>query len=270
MLLTLSAWLFGLLRGMGHALEPDHLAAVSTLVAETPHKPRAGLLLGAAWGAGHTLMLVLVGGALFTMQGVMPPALERGFELLVAFMLVGLGLRALLRAATVTRERPHPSPGGATTPAPALGSRPRGLWRTTGRPLVIGSVHGLAGSGALTAAVVAKMPSAPAGLVYILLFGVGSAMGMALLSGAVGASCARVARGPRALSSLLVASGVLSLALGVAWGWSNALELLEPAAAAAAAPRGVARQVTPRSLFMDASSAGVNAYWSNSALDTQR
>jgi hypothetical protein len=213
MVLTLTAWFFGLLRGMGHALEPDHLAAVSTLVAETKGVSRVGVVLGAAWGAGHTLMLLLVGGGLFVARGHMPPALEHAFELLVALMLVVLGLRALF---AVRKQRAH---GHAHAPA-------RAGWSIARRPLVVGSIHGLAGSGALTAAVVAEMPSATSGLVYMLLFGAGSAMGMAFLSGAVGASFARVARSDRATPILLVASGVLSLTLGIVWGVSNARELL--------------------------------------------
>src|SRR3954468_8769408 len=88
----------GAVLGMRHALEPDHLAAVSTLVAEEPRSSRA-VLLGVCWGVGHTLALVAVGAALIGVRAEMPPRLTDAFELIVALMLIALGMRAIRRAA---------------------------------------------------------------------------------------------------------------------------------------------------------------------------
>src|SRR5205809_7661974 len=88
----------GAVFGMRHALEPDHLAAVSTLVAEEPRSTRA-VFLGVCWGVGHTLALVVVGVALIGVRAEMPPRLTDVFELGVALMLVALGMRAIRRAA---------------------------------------------------------------------------------------------------------------------------------------------------------------------------
>src|SRR5215468_9211369 len=88
----------GTLLGMRHALEPDHLAAVSTLVTGERSAVKAAWL-GACWGLGHTLSLLVAGAILVLLRAEMPPAAADGFELLVAMMLVGLGMRAIYLAA---------------------------------------------------------------------------------------------------------------------------------------------------------------------------
>src|SRR5947209_20327801 len=88
----------GSLLGMRHALEPDHLAAVSTLVGDQPNSRRAAWL-GVYWGLGHTLTLILVGAALMVLRAEMPAYASDVFELCVALMLVGLGVRAIAIAA---------------------------------------------------------------------------------------------------------------------------------------------------------------------------
>src|SRR5262245_41777547 len=95
----------GSLLGMRHALEPDHLAAVTTLVSRERSGVRA-VLLGMCWGLGHTLMLVAVGVVLIVLRAEMPPAASELFELFVAIMLVGLGVRAILQAAREGRDGP--------------------------------------------------------------------------------------------------------------------------------------------------------------------
>src|SRR5262247_258181 len=87
----------GSLLGMRHALEPDHLAAVTTLVSRERSSIRAAML-GACWGLGHTLALVVVGALLIVLRKEMPAALTEVFELGVAVMLIALGVRAVLQA----------------------------------------------------------------------------------------------------------------------------------------------------------------------------
>jgi high-affinity nickel permease len=88
--MSLSLWLFGLVLGMRHALEPDHLAAVSTLVAERRTGSGAGAVLGGIWGLGHTLALLAVAVLLGWAGTAMPPRLALAFELAVAFMLIAI------------------------------------------------------------------------------------------------------------------------------------------------------------------------------------
>lgn len=220
MVITLSALAFGLVRGMSHALEPDHLAALSTLVAETGGRPRAGLLLGAAWGAGHTITLVFVGGLLMLLRGTMPDSVSTFLELLVALMLVGLGVQSIVRAIREGgrgRFQVH-SHNGAEHAHTSGGPHIHVFsWPVARRPLMVGLMHGLAGSGALTAAVVAELPSWTSALVYMLLFGVGSTFGMALLSGALGVPLSKAVTSPRGSAYIMAATGVLSCLLGVFW-----------------------------------------------------
>ena len=88
----------GSLLGMRHALEPDHLAAVSTLVTEERSGWKAALL-GACWGLGHTMALLGVGAVLVLLRAEMPARMADLFELFVAMMLIGLGLRAIHQSA---------------------------------------------------------------------------------------------------------------------------------------------------------------------------
>ncbi|HET9831125.1 MAG TPA: hypothetical protein VFP91_05435, partial [Vicinamibacterales bacterium] len=87
----------GTLLGMRHALEPDHLTAVSTFVTGERSSVRAAML-GASWGVGHTLSLVVVGAVLVVLRAEMPAAVADLFELCVAVMLVALGIRAIALA----------------------------------------------------------------------------------------------------------------------------------------------------------------------------
>lgn len=86
--------LFGAAQGFRHALEPDHVTAVATVLVRD-RRPRRAIAYAAAWGAGHGAVLVLLGGALLAFRMKLSPAVESVFELFVALMLVGLGVRAV-------------------------------------------------------------------------------------------------------------------------------------------------------------------------------
>jgi hypothetical protein len=210
----------GLLVGLRHAFEPDHLAAVSTLVSET-RDPRRGALLGAVWGIGHTLALVAVGIALIALGAVLPDRLAAAFELAVAVMLLVLGARVLVQAARTGAIGPQHAHrhGGREHEHPGAARHVHvGRWTLAWRPLLVGMIHGLAGSGALTALVFAELPGTAARVVYIALFGAGSVAGMALASGVAGATLRTVARSHRVHRGVLIAVGVTSIVVGVAWG----------------------------------------------------
>jgi high-affinity nickel-transport protein len=219
--------LLGLALGVRHAFEPDHLAAVSTLATEQK-SARAGLLLGAWWGLGHTASLLLVGGGLALLEAKMPERVALGFEVLVGLMVVGLGVRALKRAFAEGRSgvtTTHAHFGEEHThAAPGEHLHVRG-WTLATRPLLIGLMHGLAGSGALTALVLAELPTAAARLGYIALFGLGSVAGMGLLTGLAGLPLMRVARAPRVAAALLGVAGLLSVGVGGFWAVASGLEL---------------------------------------------
>jgi len=211
----------GSLLGMRHALEPDHLAAVSTLVT-TERTGYKAALLGICWGLGHTLSLVAVGTALVILRAEMPAWASDGFELCVALMLIGLGLRAIYLAARQGPAGPvhaHDHGGRVHVHRGAPAHIHIGDWTLARRPLLIGAVHGLAGSGALTALVLTTLPSTTARLIYMALFGLGSTLGMAALSGLLGWPLARVGRHRTLARAVSLVVGFVSTLLGLAWGY---------------------------------------------------
>jgi ABC-type nickel/cobalt efflux system permease component RcnA len=225
---TLTAGFLGLLLGMRHALEPDHVAAVSTLVTEEDD-PRSGLWLGAFWGLGHTLALLGVGLVLTLFRTSISERLSTLFELLVSAMLLLLGARALMRARAEMAQgafSPHEHRGLLHVHRGRVAHLHVGRRAYAVRPLVVGLVHGLAGSGALTALVLAGFDTHLERLAYIVVFGGGSVLGMGLLSGIAGWPLARLARTPRARGWTSAATGLLSVAMGVIWGWPLLPKLL--------------------------------------------
>src|SRR5471030_3337873 len=135
----------GSLLGMRHALEQDHLAAVSTLVTGERNSYKAAFL-GVCWGLGHTFALLVVGTLLVVLRAEMPERVADGFEFCVALMLIGLGLRAIYLAARQGPAGPaHVHHHGHTTHvhegAPAHVHI--GTWTLARRPLLVGAVHGL-------------------------------------------------------------------------------------------------------------------------------
>jgi len=226
-LAPLIAAMLGVLLGIRHACEPDHLAAVSTLAAEE-RSVKGGLFLGALWGVGHSLALLLVGGSLAVIETQMPPRVADALELGVGLMVVGLGLRAIVRAVREGRTgRVQSHRHGEVQHAhPAEAQHVHvSRWTLATRPLLVGIVHGLAGSGALTALVLAELPSVGARLTYIALFGAGSVVGMGLLSGLCGVPLARLQRAPRLMAACLLGVGVFSVSAGSWWGFSAAERL---------------------------------------------
>ncbi|MCC7415757.1 MAG: urease accessory protein [Acidobacteria bacterium] len=218
----------GSLLGLRHALEPDHVAAVSTLMTSERSSGRAALL-GVFWGLGHTAALVAVGLALVVFRAELPPALADLFELLVAFMLVGLGARAVCTAARQGPDGPiHVHRHGGMMHRHAAAPAHVHVWRWTlaRRPLLVGAVHGLAGSGALTALVLTTLPSAASRLIYMALFGLGSTAGMAALSGLLGWPLARAGAHRSASRAITFTIGAMSIGLGMVWGYPLAARLL--------------------------------------------
>ena len=204
----------GSLLGIRHALEPDHLAAVSTLLTGERSSAKAAWL-GTCWGLGHTLTLVTAGSLLVVLRAEMPAIASDAFEFAVVLMLVGFGVRAIYQGAWGRL----PGPAHSHAKRGALEPVRIGRWSVARRPLIVGAVHGLAGSGALTALVVATLPSTLTRLGYLALFGIGSTVGMALLSGLLGWPLAGVGGHRATVRSLSLAVGCVSTVLGLFWGY---------------------------------------------------
>ncbi len=210
----------GSLLGMRHAFEPDHLAAVTTLVSRERSSLRAALL-GAWWGIGHTLALFVVGAALVIVRAEMPTAISDVFELGVALMLIGLGVRSIRQAAMQGPGGPlhiHRHGPIVHTHAGTSAHVHIGAWTFARRPLLVGAVHGLAGSGAMTALVLATLPTTASRLAYVVLFGIGSTLSMAALSGLLGWPLAQLGTHHQVARSVSLVVGCVSIVLGVMWG----------------------------------------------------
>jgi len=210
---------FGSLLGMRHALEPDHLAAVSTLVSRERSSVKAALL-GACWGLGHTAGLIIVGVVLVFLRAELPVRIADFFELLVAVMLIVLGSRAVLQAVRQGQPAHLHNQAFAVHRHSGLPSHVHiGTWTLARRPLIIGAIHGLAGSGALTALVLTTLPSTAARLSYMALFGLGSTVGMAALSGLLGWPLARLGAHHAVARGVSFSVGAMSVVLGLFWGY---------------------------------------------------
>jgi hypothetical protein len=219
---------FASLLGMRHALEPDHIAAVSTLVGREKSGFRAAWL-GVCWGVGHSLSLLVVGLGLVLLRTELPARLADFFEALVAAMLIGLGIRSVIYAARIGSKGPawvHRHRWVVHRHSGIPAHLHIGHWTFARRPLLIGAIHGLAGSGALAALVLATLPSITARLVYMALFGLGSTLGMAALSGLLGWPLARFGTNENVTRGISFVIGCASMGLGVVWGYPLAVRFL--------------------------------------------
>ncbi len=223
----------GLVFGLKHATEVDHVVAVSTIVSEHRNVWRSALV-GALWGAGHTASLVVVGVVVLVFRVAVPLRLASWLEFGVALMIIGLGAVAVSR---VFRQRAdvhlhrhshdeqshihvHFHEQGLEH-APAATAHSHRVSRIGMKPLLVGAMHGLAGSAALTLLILTQIPSIFLGLLYLGLFGLGSTVGMLMMSGLIGLPFALSARRLTGFHyGLQTIAGGLSVAFGLWYAWS--------------------------------------------------
>ena len=203
----------GFLLGVRHATDPDHVVAVSTIVARERNL-WASSLSGAVWGLGHTVTVFVVGGVLVLFNLVIPAHVGVAMELGVAAMLVVLGLANVV--GSFSGHRPRVGAQKRHLPAtPASGIEGRASVRGMLRPLIVGVVHGLAGSAAVSILVLSTIRSAAWGLLYLAIFGLGTVAGMVLLTTAIGVPIAYTSRRFDRLNAWLAAvTGLTSIGLG--------------------------------------------------------
>jgi ABC-type nickel/cobalt efflux system permease component RcnA len=215
----------GFLLGVKHALEADHVAAVASLVTRSSSLKNT-VRVASAWGLGHSAVLVLLGSILIALDTTLPEKLARAFEFAVGGMLILLGI-GVLRRLRSKRIHAHLHQHGdgarhvhfhsheeeSSNPARHAHDHTAGLLP---RAVIVGSVHGLAGSAALILIAVPTMHSAPRALAYLLVFGFGSILGMVLFSVAISLPLQLSARHlSRVSGGLEAALGVTNIAVGV-------------------------------------------------------
>jgi sulfite exporter TauE/SafE len=195
-----------LVAGFAHALEPDHMAAVTTFVSRRP-RPLQALGFGIRWGAGHSAAILVVGCILIALNVRLPEVLARGLEFGVGMMLLGLGLWLLWN---VLHERAHRAADHGHAHA-HHDHRHGSLW--------VGMAHGLSGTAPLVAALSATVAGSPASAaLYLLLFGVGTTLAMALYALVAGLVFDQAGHRVPALAGWLRGATALgSAAIGVLW-----------------------------------------------------
>ena len=185
---------FGFLMGMRHAIEADHVAAMASLTTRAGSVRRA-VPLGLSWGAGHTLMLAAFGLAAMVLGSALPAELAVYLERAVGVMLIALGGDVLVR---LVRERVHFHPhrhdgvvhwhahshAGEKVHDPERHHHEHASGGSL-RAFLVGIMHGMAGSAALVVLALQSMPSVATGVLYIVVFGIGSMLGMAALTAVV-------------------------------------------------------------------------------------
>ena len=197
----------GLLFGLKHATEVDHVVAVSTIVSQHRNVWRSAIV-GALWGAGHTVALLLTGVFVLSLRIAIPERVSNWLEFCVALMIIGLGATALWRALRTRGDvhvhehshdgvshvhihfHEHQTQHDAHVPP----AHSHAVSRVGLKPIFIGAMHGLAGSGALTLLILTQIESTWQGLLYLAVFGVGSIAGMLLMSGLIGVPFALTSR----------------------------------------------------------------------------
>jgi ABC-type nickel/cobalt efflux system permease component RcnA len=244
----ISLLLLGFFLGMRHATDADHIVAIATIVSRQ-RTLRGSAMIGAAWGVGHTITIMAVGGAIILFGVVIPPRLGLSMEFAVGIMLFLLGVLTLTGAGRVIRVAGHGQshePLGAHAHAHAHGDyvhshihshdqedhghpedRTPITWLDRGsfgyltlyqwlRPFVVGLVHGLAGSAAVALLVLTIIRDPVWAMGYLLLFGVGTIGGMMLITLALSAPFALTSFKLRRLNwQLRVASGLISFVFGL-------------------------------------------------------
>ena len=206
MLTLLPVVALGFFLGVRHATDPDHVVAVGTIVS-AERSAGSAAMIGALWGIGHTVTMLLAGGAIVGFGLVVPPRVGLTVELSVALMLIVLGALGIAGAG-----RPAPA-----RPLDRLDRRLGGLGLSHAvRPLVVGAVHGVAGSAAVGLLVVATIGDPLRSLIYLLVFGLGTVAGMMVITTAIALPFVYTARRLLGVNrSLTVATGVLSVGLGL-------------------------------------------------------
>lgn len=219
-LTTFSVLVIGFVLGLQHAIEADHLAAVSTIVTEKKNLLTASLV-GGLWGVGHTISLFVVGSVVIFLKLQISESIEAKLEALVGGMLILLGLNALRKLFIAEKVHVHSHEHGEREHIHihVHGSDPveTSHHRFSPRSVAIGMVHGLAGSAALMLLIVPTIPSTVVALLYIVVFGIGSIGGMMAMSFLIGLPLHFTANRFAALNKgIRLVAGLFSLGLGAA------------------------------------------------------
>jgi ABC-type nickel/cobalt efflux system permease component RcnA len=211
--------------GVAHALEVDHMVAVSAFIGNRP-QVRSAVSFGVLWGLGHSLVVLVVGGALVWSGVAVPMGITAWAELGVGLMLVALGLWALRASRRLHVHAPHDHGGHAHLHAHSATEHPHShghrdpARRHRHLSTLVGAVHGLAGTAPVVALIpVTLIPNRAAALAYLALFGVGTVLAMGLYSVLAAAAAGRAAASETLARTVAVVTAAASLGVGTWWIW---------------------------------------------------
>ncbi len=211
--------------GLFHAFEPDHVAAVSTQVSKSSQKKSMSFfhqigsgavkssILGALWGAGHTSSLIIVSLLIFVFSMNIPSEMFSKFEFGVGIMLVILGLFTYLNRKLVGEKHIH-----THTHDGKIHTHPHVHYKEHShghKSYIIGCIHGLAGSGSLVVLALSTLHDLQSILSFVLVFGIGSIVGMMLISSAIGLPFSLTLYSERINKILCYLVGSISIIIGV-------------------------------------------------------
>lgn len=227
---TLGVFGLGLVFGLRHATEADHIAAVGSMVSEQGGARRA-FRIGILWGTGHTISILSAGIVVLGLRSAISERTSQFLECGVALMIITLGGVALSRALGHRQDlhrHSHAHPGHSHTHLHFHGVEERHAPSDPGhagpvglKPLLVGVMHGLAGSAALTLLVLAQTRSMAIGLAYLSAFGLGSIGGMALMSVLISVPFRVTAGRPGLNRSIRIVASGLGVAFGLFYAWSQ-------------------------------------------------
>lgn len=215
----LSILAFGFILGIKHAIEPDHVIAVSTIASRSKNLLRSSLS-GVFWGIGHTATLFIVGIIIILMKGEIPEEWAMSLEFLVGIMLVYLGITTILSFRNIHGHR-HKHDGGehwhvhTHEHSGEHGHKHRHKDRPYLKSTIVGLVHGLAGSAAMVLLTMSTVKNVLEGAFYILVFGAGTIIGMLFFTAIIGLPFVLTANKIKVNTTLTRITGAISTVFGI-------------------------------------------------------
>ncbi|WP_226665229.1 urease accessory protein UreH [Metabacillus litoralis] len=197
----ISVLFLGFILGIKHSIEPDHIIAVATIAGKTKKLSRSSLA-GVFWGIGHTFTLFIVGMFFIIMKGQLPEVWTLSLEMFVGFMLIYLGITSMVGTKKNSRNPEHTHQVKEKTPYL--------------KSMIIGSIHGIAGSAALVLLTMSTVKTIWEGALYILIFGCGTIIGMLCFTTLIGIPFTISKQKNLTLNTLLIrTAGVISFFFGL-------------------------------------------------------
>lgn len=216
----------GLILGLQHALEPDHIATVSVLNARAYNADKSRLtriregirnlsLLGAVWGAGHATTLVLFAVLSYVAASVIQGWIFSGLEILVGVILLTLGVTVTFNKTPLEFVHKHLHRHKNGIVHSHEHKHHDGIHQHTHKSYIIGLIHGMAGSGGVIVLTASTLEGIDIVLAFTLVFGLGATIGMSLVGGLLGIPLAMAGHHNRAHLLLRCAAGIFSIVMGI-------------------------------------------------------